>query len=172
MTLDKRLTFRSHISQTKGKATGRIKNMYPLLKDINLLPKTKILLYKSYIRRILTYAAPVWMTAAPTTKKSLEAVQRRTIRIMADVPRYVSLNSLDDCYNIEPLLEHSARLCRRLKDALECHPNKKTAQHTNNKRQQKIQEKIHNDNTITNKHLTITRIHTQTTNDELQLTLN
>ena len=125
VTLDKRLTFRSHISQAIGKATGRIKNMYPLLKDANLLPKTKILLYKSYIRPILTYAAPVWMIAAPTTKKTLEAVQRRAIRIMAGVPRYVSLNSLDDCYNVEPLLEHSAHLCRRLKDALECHPNKK-----------------------------------------------
>ena len=53
--------------------------MYPLLKDTNLLPK-KILLYKSYIRPILTYAALVWMTAAPTTKKSLEAKEKEKFK--------------------------------------------------------------------------------------------
>ena len=99
--------------------------MYPLLKDNNLLPKTKILLYKSYIRPILNYAAPVWMTAVPTKKKTLEPVQRRAIRIMADVPRYVSLRSLDEAYNIEPLLEHSAHIYRRLRDALECQSNQR-----------------------------------------------
>ena len=82
-------------------------------------------MYKSYIRPILTYAAPVWMTAIPTKKKTLEAVQRRAIRIMADVPRYVSIRSLDEGYNIEPLLEHSAHLCRRMRDVLECHSNPK-----------------------------------------------
>ena len=41
--------------------------MDPLLKDRNLLPTTKIPLYKSNIRPTLTYAAPVWMIAVPTT---------------------------------------------------------------------------------------------------------
>ena len=76
---------------------------------------------------------------------------------MADVPRYLSMSSLDDCFSIEPLLEHSAHLCRGLKDALECHP---TNHKTNNKRQQENPEKIYSDNTITNKHLATTSIHT------------
>ena len=54
-----------------------------------------ILLYKTYIRPILTYADPVWMTAVTTKQKYLEAVQRRAIRIMAVVTRYTSLRTLD-----------------------------------------------------------------------------
>ena len=82
---------------------------YPKLNgDINPLTKTSaqniikkgyinspILLYKTYIRPILTYADPVWMTAVTTKQKYLEAVQRRAIRIMADVTRYASLRTLD-----------------------------------------------------------------------------
>lgn len=71
MTLDSKLSYASHIQKTKQKATIRIKTMYSLFKDRNLLLKTKLLLGKSYIRPILTSSTPLWMAATISNKKSL-----------------------------------------------------------------------------------------------------
>ena len=58
VTLDRKLSYDSHVSRTRNKAIFGTKTMYPLHKDKNLL--LTILIYKSYIRPILTYCAPVW----------------------------------------------------------------------------------------------------------------
>lgn len=58
--LDTRLTFTKHIDTQCHKAIGILVKFFPLLnKNSNLNVKNKLLLYKSVIRPVLTYAAPV-----------------------------------------------------------------------------------------------------------------
>ena len=40
VTLDRKLSYDSHITRIRNKAIARTKTMYPFLKDKNLLPKT------------------------------------------------------------------------------------------------------------------------------------
>ena len=121
--LDSKFTLRNHIKHIRHKAIIRLKLLTPLLKHKDLTPETKLTIYKSYIRPIMTYASPVWLGAAKSNKLALETVQRRAVRMCAGVPEYVSMASIAHIVSIEPLLEHATRLTRGVANKLESHPN-------------------------------------------------
>ena len=65
--LDKKLTMACNIAKSISKAKKRISTLYPLLhkkSGVNL--HSKLTLYRSYIRPILTYACPVFSNSAKT----------------------------------------------------------------------------------------------------------
>ena len=121
--MDSKFNYRVHIKYIREKAINRLKSLTPLLKHEDLLPSTKLLLYKAYVRPVMTYGAPLWLGAAITNKKTLEAVQNRAVRMCADVPRYVSISAIDPIFRIEPLLEHATHLCEGIASKIQNHSN-------------------------------------------------
>lgn len=87
ITLDKNLTFGSHIKKSCVKASNCLKSLYPVLnRKSNLSLINKNLLFKSIIRPILTYGAPIWRHAAWCHRRNLQIIQNKTLKIINNLP--------------------------------------------------------------------------------------
>ncbi|XP_061708251.1 uncharacterized protein LOC133518604 [Cydia pomonella] len=71
----------------------RVKTARTLLRPVlcsNLPRRTKLGIYKTYIRSRLTYAAPAWYAmTAETHKKRLRAQENAALRTIVNAPRFV-----------------------------------------------------------------------------------
>jgi len=66
ITLDKGLTWSSHIDQVRKKTAQRMGMLGPLLnRKSDLSVRTGVLLYKQLIRPMMDYACPAWRSSAP-----------------------------------------------------------------------------------------------------------
>ena len=79
VTLDKKLTFNAHIDENAKKGLGLLKLLSG--SKWGCKPKTLMGLYKSYIRPVLEYGAPVILGASETYIKKLQIIQNKAIRI-------------------------------------------------------------------------------------------
>lgn len=81
--LDKKLIFKKHIDETCQKAIKIFKALWPLLnRRSHLSFKNKNLLFKSVIRPTLTYACPIWYTAANCHLKKLQIIQNKCLKMI------------------------------------------------------------------------------------------
>ena len=77
--LDRRMNWKPHVEVLRGKAHGSLTALSPLLRS-SLPSRTKLLLYKTYIRPTMTYAAPAWAFITKSSMQRLQAVQNRALR--------------------------------------------------------------------------------------------
>lgn len=79
--LDTKLRFQQQISKSCSKALQIKQLLYPLLKrGNNMSTKNKTLLYKSLIKPILLYAAPIWSNASKTNIKKILTFENKILR--------------------------------------------------------------------------------------------
>ena len=103
--MDKKLTWSHHIKTQIRKAKGVRTSLLPLIKASSPLSiKTKLLLYKSTIKPLLSYASPVWLHAAASHLKRLQTTENVIIRKIVGAPWYISNRNLRKDLNITPLL--------------------------------------------------------------------
>jgi exonuclease III len=87
VSLDTKLTFKSHIAESHLKARKGMATLYPLLKKSSPLNRSsKLLLYKLYIRPILTYGCPVFTNCANTHLNTLQILQNKCLRMVSNAP--------------------------------------------------------------------------------------
>ena len=79
--LQRRLNWNGHCQAMRTKALGTLGQLIPLLQS-SLPQKSKLLLYKSYVRPQMTYASPAWAFITKSQYKSLQVVQNRALRII------------------------------------------------------------------------------------------
>jgi len=90
ITIDKNLNFSSHVQNIVTKTKGAKFSLFPLLNVRSALSiNSKLFIFKTYIRPIITYAGPAW-----TANISIEPVKTRG----------TSIN--------HPMLNHRVRLVR------------------------------------------------------------
>ncbi|GJQ77132.1 hypothetical protein Trydic_g23699 [Trypoxylus dichotomus] len=85
----------------------RIFQVYPLLSNPALHPKTGIMLYKLHIRSILIYASHSWLTTAPSHIQSLVRVQNRCLRLVLHVlcrTALAALKALSDRVDLQEFI--------------------------------------------------------------------
>jgi hypothetical protein len=104
VTLDPTLTFKAHITCTLQKLNHRLKQLYPILNrastiDINLA----LIIYKSLLRSIMTYACPIWGFAAPRHIHKLQTFQNKVLRLVTKLPRITPITTLHEQTDI-PLI--------------------------------------------------------------------
>lgn len=76
VTLDRKLTFKTHINNTRKNAFAAKRIISPYLeKTTPLSQKTKKQLYKAYVKLILLYASPVWSSASENNLQRLQVVE-------------------------------------------------------------------------------------------------
>lgn len=93
MTLDAKLNYKAHIQITKQKAANSLRATYPLLANKRLSTSNKMIIFKSIIRPILAYAAPVWHKAAISNIKGLQIIQNKSLKIIHNLHwRYPTSN--------------------------------------------------------------------------------
>jgi hypothetical protein len=114
VTLDSKLIYRTHISCILRKANYRLRELLPILNkstvDINLA----IIIYKSLLRSILTYASPVWGYAANTYLNKLQTFQNKVRRIIRKLPRVMPIVTLHEQTGMSLISSHIKKLARAL----------------------------------------------------------
>lgn len=102
--LDRKLTFKKHTLNTRNKFRAARALLYPLIsRRSELSPNNKLLIYKSYLRPLLTYACPAWAQAAKSHILILERCQNSTIRQLLDMPYYIPNKAIYKELKIPPL---------------------------------------------------------------------
>jgi exonuclease III len=115
--LDTRLTFGEHVNKIKGRAYGKLAELYPLLNQKSALSKSKgLLLYKALIRPIMSFAPAVWGGADKKHIRKLQIVQNKALRIIAKAPRGTRNDTLHSELNIDPMLIFAQKLSSKFYD--------------------------------------------------------
>lgn len=88
VVFDHKLRFAEHLRSVNHKAIAIISSLFPLLgKHSELSTRTKLLLYKQIVRPIITYASPVWASAAKYHHKPLQVTQNRALKMIFNLNR-------------------------------------------------------------------------------------
>jgi Reverse transcriptase (RNA-dependent DNA polymerase)/Endonuclease-reverse transcriptase len=83
VTLDKTLTFNSHVTKSIEKANLAFKILYSFLnRRSKLCVPNKLLLYKLCIRPILCYGIETWFDCAVTHRKKVQIFQNKQLKII------------------------------------------------------------------------------------------
>lgn len=87
MTFDKRLTMKTHITNTLTKMDNAIRILYPFIsRSSTLNHMTKVSLYKIYLQPILLYGGPVMRQVARSNLTLLQRKQNKILRMLLGVP--------------------------------------------------------------------------------------
>jgi hypothetical protein len=82
LTLDTKPNFKSHISKSIQKANGALSTLYCIMKKQNAVNvESKIAVYRSYIRPIITYASTIFHNCPKTHFQRLQIFQNECLRM-------------------------------------------------------------------------------------------
>jgi hypothetical protein len=101
VTLDRRLTWATHIDQVRKKASQRLGVLGLLLNRRN-----GVLLYRQLIRPMMDYACPVWRSAARTHVRKLQVLQSKCLRIATGAPLYMSNRQIHEDLGVPFFADH------------------------------------------------------------------
>lgn len=114
--IDRGLTMKPHVKAVVNKTKVACAKLHPVLRS-KLPLRTKLAVYKTYVRSILTYAAPAWYSlASETQRKRLRARENIALRRIVDAPRYVRNSTIQRDLEWESLDEFIGRLAKRMFD--------------------------------------------------------
>lgn len=112
--LDTRLTYKHHTNRRLTLAYTRLTKLYPMMnRHTPLRTDCTLLLYKSLLRPLLTYACPVWFGASSTVKRKLEVFQNKVLRMAVGAPWFVRNEQLRCELGVDTLEEHLKQLTLR-----------------------------------------------------------
>lgn len=95
--LDTRLTWSYHINKKLNQGYARLGQLYPLINRRSTLKiECALLLYRSLIRPLITYACPVWSATSKTNYRKLQTLQNKTLRMALNAPWYVRNKQIHD----------------------------------------------------------------------------
>lgn len=115
--IDNKLNFSKHINTTITKAKSVNFKLYPLINSQSSIPiKTRILLYKTYIRPILLYAAPTWVSnLSKRNMTKLESTQSKILRTITGSDWFINNKSIQNSTKIITINEEITKLSKNLK---------------------------------------------------------
>lgn len=86
VTFDKKLTLNPHINNTLIKADYKIDLLEPYFRKQSTVPvQTKIYLYKTYVRPVLSYAYPILTNLTAKNTGALQVIQNKCLRKALDI---------------------------------------------------------------------------------------
>lgn len=122
--LDNTLTMKRHIDEAVMKTNNSGRRIYPYLRRFSFATKKlKLKLYKTYVRPVLTYAAPILAGAAQSNLKKLQICQNKYLRIIMNRPRYTRIAELHELLRIETIPEFLNRLTTKFEEKCEFSEN-------------------------------------------------
>lgn len=89
VVLDRKLTWKSHVTHTRAKATGASVTIDKLFKNDSLAIYNKLMLYNACILPIMTYASPIWGYTCKTTMDILENYHTMKLRHIRGAHMYM-----------------------------------------------------------------------------------
>lgn len=111
MYLDNTLTMGGHIDKAILKANIAGRRLYPYMRRFSFATKKlKLKIYKSYIRPIVMYGAPILAGASKSRRAKLQVFQNKYLRMVMNRSRFTRIKELHDSVRIEYTDEFLARL--------------------------------------------------------------
>jgi len=103
----------------------QVEKTYWLLDSKSQLPAGKLPLYKATLKSILiiSYGVQSWSIASNSNIEILQRFQNKYLRIIVDVPWYISNDTLHHDLNVSYVRDEIRKLSQRY-DRMEKHPNK------------------------------------------------
>ncbi|KAL1446827.1 hypothetical protein WDU94_000575, partial [Cyamophila willieti] len=101
---DKRLTWGDHVKKRVSQAYKRLQALFPLLNrksKINM--RSSLVIYKTILKPVLTYGAPVWLPTAYCHLKKFEIFQNKVLRIITKAPWFVKNRNIQKDLKIESI---------------------------------------------------------------------
>lgn len=94
LNLDRRLNWSKHITVKHKQLNLQLRKMYWIGRPSNLSLKSKLLFYKSILKPIWTYGIQLWGTTAQSNIAILQRFQSKVLRMIVDVPWYITNDQL------------------------------------------------------------------------------
>lgn len=105
--IPKNLTFKSHFEYSISKIEKSTKILYPLIgRKSKLNVESKVLLYKTIFRPVLSYAAPVWRKSAKTNLKRLQVSQNKLLKLCLKARMRKPTSEVHEETGVEMMIEH------------------------------------------------------------------
>jgi hypothetical protein len=124
LRMTRTLNFSIQTKHSANKALGMLIKLFPLLgKDLTLTVSTKLHIYKTIIRPMLTYAAPIWCSMSTSAYRQLEVVQNKCLRVVANAPRGTPITNLLASLGMETIQSYCRQLAASLYEACLEHSN-------------------------------------------------
>ena len=114
MTLDRRLTWKQHITDKSKQLKDKLKKFYWLIgRRSNLSTQNKITLYKTVIKPVWTYGIQLWGTASNSNIEILRRFQSKTLRSLINAPWYVTNGAIHRDLKIPAVKEEISKYSNR-----------------------------------------------------------
>ena len=124
LTLDKKLTFTNQINILTQKANALLISLYPLInRKSKLSLENKLILFKTIIRPILTYACPVWSFTSQTNFNTLQVNQNKFLRIIGNFRMFTPIFEMHNTLNIDMFQSHVKKLTINYFERIKDHNN-------------------------------------------------
>jgi hypothetical protein len=127
VVLDRKLTFKHHIDSLISKASAvTYSSLYCLLsRNSSASVDSKIRIYKSFIRPILTYACPVFINSALCHLNKLQLFQNKVLRMILNVNwfDFKSVNEIHNTANMPLVTDFISRLTANFYEKVAHHSN-------------------------------------------------
>jgi hypothetical protein len=120
--LDRRLTWRTHIF-AKRKLGIKFSQMYWLMGRQSELTIQNKLVYKTIMKPISTYGAPLWGSSSMSNIDILQRFQNKVLRTIVNTLWYVPNKQLHTDLGISPLREEITIISHKYQVKLTAHPN-------------------------------------------------
>lgn len=122
--LERRLTWQKHIWTKRLQLETKLKKMYWLIgRNSKLSMDNKLLLYKTILKPIWTYACQLWGTASVSNTERIERFQSKTLRLITNAPWFVPNWIILQDLHLLSVKEDIQNFSRRYHERLHAHPN-------------------------------------------------
>lgn len=112
--LDARLTWKYHILKKLNESHTRMVQLYPIInRKSSMKPECTMLIYKSLIRPLMTYACVIWGNTSISHINRIQVLQNKILRMAVDAPWYVRNDQLHFELGILTIKEFIKKLTKK-----------------------------------------------------------
>ena len=122
--LDRRFTWRKHITIKRKELDLKLRNLYWIIgRKSQLSLENKLLVYKVILKPVWTYGIQLWGTASNSNLEILERLQSKVLRIITDAPCYVPNTVIKPDLQIATVKHGARKFSAKYRKRLDTHPN-------------------------------------------------
>lgn len=124
LTIDRRLTWKQHITLKRKQLDIKTKRMYWLIGPKSQLSlENKTILYKTILKPVWTYGIELWGTSSSSNVEILQRYQSKTLRLITNSPWYVNNNNIHNDLGVPKVRNEISRYSTNYLNRLSHHPN-------------------------------------------------
>jgi hypothetical protein len=118
-----KMTWRLHIEMMETKTFRTFIRIYSLFKIKRLSANIKLILHKTLIISVMTYACPAWEFVAESHLLKLQRLQNRVLRTIGNFPGRTSVHDMHEAFRIPCAYDYITKSCRQQAEVIQNHEN-------------------------------------------------